>query len=85
MDDPIYNLLISLTLIPVAIGLNIWVRQRRRRRLNESGEEEFDSLSATLISTLGEGLAVISSLLCVIWIMGGIVRFLFPAMFGAKL
>lgn len=85
MDDPIYNLLISLTLIPVAIGLNIWVRQRRRHRLNESGEEEFDSLSATLISTLGEGLAVISSLLCVIWIMGGIVRFLFPAMFGAKL
>ena len=85
MDDPIYNLLISLTLIPVAIGLNIWVRHRRRRRLNESGEEEFASLSATLISTLGEGLAVISSLLCVIWIMGGIVRFLFPAMFGAKL
>ena len=32
MDDPIYNLLISFTLIPVAIGLNIWVRQRRRRR-----------------------------------------------------
>ena len=85
MDDPIYNLLISFTLIPVAIGLNIWVRQRRRRRLNESGEGEFDSLSATLISTIGEGLAVVSSLMCVIWIMGGIVRFLFPAMFGAKI
>ena len=85
MDDPIYNLLISLTLIPVAIGLNIWVRHRRHRRLNESGDQEFDSLSATLISTLGEGLAIISSLLCVIWIMGGIVRYLFPAMFGAKL
>ncbi len=85
MDDPIYNLLISFTLIPVAIGLNIWVRQRRRRRLNESGEGEFDSLSATLISTIGEGLAVVTSLMCVIWIMGGIVRFLFPAMFGAKI
>ena len=85
MDDPIYNLLISITLIPVAIGLNIWVRQRRRRRLNESGEGEFDSLSATLISTIGEGLAVVASLMCVIWIMGGIVRFIFPAMFGAKL
>ena len=85
MDDPIYNLLISLTLIPVAIGLNIWVRQRRRRRLNESGEGEFNSLSVTLISTIGEGLAVVSSLMCGIWIMGGIVRFLFPAMFGAKL
>lgn len=70
MDDPIYNLLISLTLIPVAIGLNIWVRQRRRRRLNESGEGEFNSLSVTLISTIGEGLAVVSSLMCVIWIMG---------------
>ena len=85
MDDPIYNLLISFTLIPVAIGLNIWVRQRRRRRLNESGDAEFNSLSVTLISTIGEGLAVVSSLMCVIWIMGGIVRFLFPAMFGTKL
>lgn len=85
MDDPIYNLLISLALIPVVIGLNIWVRQRRRHRINETGEQEFDSLSATLMSTLGEGLAVVGSLVLIIWILGGIARFLFPAIFGAKL
>lgn len=85
MDDPVYNLLISIALIPVVIGLNIWVRQRRRRRINESGEQEFDSLSATLLSTISEGFAVVLSLLCVIWIMGALARFLFPAMFGVKL
>lgn len=85
MDDPIYNLLISVALIPVVIGLNIWVRQRRRQRLNESGDQEFNSLSATLMSTLGEGLAVVASLVLIIWIMGGLARFLFPAIFGAKL
>ncbi len=85
MDEPIYNLLISLALIPVVIALNIWVKQRRRRRINESGEQEFDSLSATLLSTLGEGIAVVTSLVLIIWILGGIVRFLFPAIFGARL
>ncbi len=85
MDDPIYNLLISLALIPVVIGLNIWVRQRRRHRINETGDQEFSSLSTTLMSTLGEGLAVVGSLVLIIWILGGIARFLFPAIFGAKL
>ena len=85
MDDPIYNLLLSLALIPVVIALNIWVKQRRRRRINESGDQEFDSLSATLLSTLGEGIAVVTSLVLIIWILGGIVRFLFPAIFGARL
>ena len=85
MDDPVYNLLISLALIPVVIGLNIWVRQRRRQRINETGEQEFSSLSKTLMSTLGEGLAVVASLVLIIWILGGLARFLFPAIFGAKL
>ena len=79
MDEPVYNLLISLALIPVVIGLNIWVRQRRRHRINETGEQEFSSLSKTLMSTLGEGLAVVASLVLIIWILGGLARFLFPA------
>ncbi len=85
MDEPVYNLLISLALIPVVIGLNIWVRQRRRQRINETGEQEFSSLSKTLMSTLGEGLAVVASLVLIIWILGGLARFLFPAIFGTKL
>jgi hypothetical protein len=84
MESSEYNLLVSLALIPVVIGLQIWVRNRRRSRRNEAGQQEFDSLTATLLSALIEGVAVISSLLLIIWIMGGILRYLFPMIFNAK-
>lgn len=84
MESSEYSLLVSLALIPVVIGLQVWVRNRRRRRRNETGQQEFDSLAATLLSALIEGGAVISSLLLVIWIMGGILRYLFPMIFNAK-
>lgn len=84
MDSPEYNLLISLALIPVVFMLQIWIRQRRLRRRNESGQQEFDSLGATVVSALAEGLAVISSLLLVIWIMGAVLRYLFPVIFNAQ-
>ena len=84
MESSEYSLLVSLALIPVVIGLQIWVRNRRRRRRNEAGQQEFDSLGATLLSALIEGAAVISSLLLIIWIMGGILRYLFPMIFNAK-
>lgn len=84
MESSEYSLLISLALIPVVIALQLWVRNRRRGRRNEAGQQEFDSLGATLLSALIEGAAVISSLLLVIWIMGGILRYLFPMIFNAK-
>ena len=84
MESSAYNLLVSLALIPVVIALQLWVRNRRRNRLNEAGQQEFDSLGATLLSALIEGVAVISSLLLIIWIMGGILRYLFPMIFNAK-
>lgn len=84
MDTPEYNLLISLALIPIVFMLQMWVRQRRLRRRNESGHQEFDSLGATVISALTEGLAVISSLVLVIWIMGALLRYLFPVIFNAQ-
>jgi Flp pilus assembly protein TadB len=84
MDSPEYNLLISLALIPVVFMLQIWVRQRRLRRRNESGQQEFDSLGATVVSALAEGVAVISSLVLVIWIMGAVLRYLFPVIFNAQ-
>jgi hypothetical protein len=84
MGTPEYNLLIALGLIPVVIGLQIWVRQRRLSRRNESGQQEFDSLGGTLLSALIEGGAVISSLILLIWIMGGVLRYLFPMMFNAQ-
>lgn len=84
MDSPEYNLLISLALIPVVFMLQMWVRQRRIRRRNESGQQEFDSLGATLISAIAEGLAVIGSLILIIWIMGALLRYLFPVIFNAQ-
>jgi hypothetical protein len=85
MDGPEFHLLISLLLIPVVIWLHIWVRKRKNSRRNESGQEEFGSLGSTLISTLGEGLAILSSLILIIWIVGSILRYLFPAIFGTPL
>jgi len=85
MDDLTFNLLISLTLIPIVIWLHIWIRKRKKIRRNESGQEEFGSLGSTLISTLGEGLALITSLILMIWIMGAILRYIFPAIFGTRL
>ena len=85
MDSPEFHLLISLLLIPVVIWIHIWVRKRKNSRRNESGQEEFGSLGSTLVSTLGEGLAILSSLILIIWIMGSILRYLFPAIFGTPM
>lgn len=85
MDSPEFHLLISLLLIPVVIWIHIWVRKRKYSRRNESGQEEFGSLGSTLISTLGEGLAILSSLILIIWIVGSILRYLFPAIFGMRM
>lgn len=84
MDSPEYSLLISLALIPIVFMLQMWVRQRRLRRRNEAGQQEFDSLGATLISAIAEGVAVISSLILIIWIMGAILKYLFPVIFNAQ-
>ncbi len=85
MDDPEFNLLISLLLIPVVIWLHIWVRRRKNSKRNESGQVEFGGLGATLLSTVGEGLAIITSLILLIWIVGSILKYVFPAMFGTHL
>ena len=60
------------------------VKKRRLGRRNEQGQQEFDSLGGTLLSVLIEGGAVISSLVLIIWITGGILRYVFPMMFNAQ-
>ena len=84
-DDAGLNLLMALFLIPVAIGIHIWVRRRKESRRNDSGDVEFGSLGSTLLSTVGEGLAVITSLILMIIVMGFTLKYFFPAIFGIQL
>lgn len=85
MNDPELNLLASFILVPIAIGLHIWVRKRKESRRNESGQVEFGSLGATLISTIGEGVAIITSLILMIMVVGSILKYFFPQIFGTQL
>ena len=55
MESSEYNLLVSLALIPVVIALQLWVRNRRRSRRNEVGQQEFDSLGDTLVRASRRG------------------------------
>ena len=84
-DDAGLNLLMALFLVPVAIGIHIWVRRRKESRRNDSGDVEFGSLGSTLLSTVGEGLAVITSLILMIMVMGFTLKYFFPAIFGIQL
>ncbi len=84
-DDAGLNLLMALFLIPVAIGIHIWVRRRKESRRNYSGDVEFGSLGSTLLSTVGEGLAVITSLILMIMVMGFTLKYFFPQIFGIQL
>jgi len=85
MNDPELNLLASLILVPIAIGLHIWVRKRKESRRNESGQVEFGTLGSTLISTIGEGVAIITSLILMIMVVGSILKYFFPLIFGTQL
>ncbi len=85
MNDPELNMLASLILVPIAIWLHMWVRKRKVSRRNESGQVEFGSLGATLISTIGEGVAVITSLILMIMVVGSILKYFFPQIFGTQL
>lgn len=43
MEDAEIILMFSLLAIPVAIWLQIWVKNRRQNRKNQFGEEEFEN------------------------------------------
>ncbi len=44
MEDAEIALMFSLLTIPVAIWLQLWVKNRREKRRNDLGEEEFEKL-----------------------------------------
>lgn len=78
-DDSLNSLLISVLAIPFVIAIQLWVKERRERRRNKEGEEEFKTTREALVSFFIEGIAVIGGLAILIAATSGIIRYVIHA------
>ncbi|MCE7914991.1 MAG: hypothetical protein DYH15_10020 [Nitrosomonas sp. PRO4] len=76
MEDAEIALMFSLLTIPVAIWLQLWVKNRREKRKNLLGEEEFDNAARAFISIILEGAAIVGGLIMIIMGSGGIIKYI---------
>ena len=76
MEDAEIALMFSLLIIPVAIWLQLWVKNRRENRKNMSGEEEFESTFRALFSIVLEGAAVVGGLIMIIMGLSGTIKYI---------
>ena len=76
MEDAEIALMFSLLTIPVAIWLQLWVKNRREKRRNDSGEEEFENTTRAFISIILEGAAIVGGLIMVIMGAGGVIKYI---------
>lgn len=75
MEDAEIVLMFSLLAIPVAIWLQLWVKNRRQNRRNHLGEEEFENTGRAFFSIIVEGTAVIGGLIMIIVASGGVIKY----------
>lgn len=76
MEDAEIILMFSLLAIPVAIWLQLWVKERREKRRNALGDEEFESTSRAFTSIVVEGTAIIGGLIMIIMATSGVGKYL---------
>jgi len=76
MEDAEIALMFSLLAIPVAIWLQLWVKNRREKRKNVSGEEEFASTARAFTSIIIEGTAIVGGLIMIIMGSGGVIKYI---------
>lgn len=76
MEDAEIALMFSLLAIPVAIWLQIWVKNRRQNRKNPLGDEEFENTGRAFFSIIVEGTAVIGGLIMIIVASSGVVKYI---------
>ena len=76
MEDAEIALMFSLLAIPVAIWLQLWVKNRREERKNLLGEEEFENTARAFISIILEGTAIIGGLIIIIVASGGVIKYI---------
>ncbi len=75
MEDAEIVLMFSLLIIPVAIWLQLWVKNRRENRKNMLGEEEFESTFRALFSIVLEGAAIVGGLIMIIMGLSGTIKY----------
>lgn len=75
MEDAEIVLMFSLLVIPVAIWLQLWVKNRREQRKNVLGDEEFESTSRAFLSIIIEGTAIVGGLIMIIMGSGGVIKY----------
>lgn len=76
MEDAEIALMFSLLAIPVAIWLQLWVKNRRENRRNVLGQEEFENAGRAFISIIAEGTAIIGGLIMIIVASGGVIKYI---------
>ena len=76
MEDAEIALMFSLLAIPAAIWLQLWVKNRREKRKNVLGEEEFENTSRVFVSIILEGTAIVGGLIMIIMGAGGVIKYI---------
>ena len=74
-DDSLNTLIISVLAIPFVIAIQLWVKERKDRRRNKDGDEEFKTTREALIAFLIEGVAVVGGLAILIAATTGIAKY----------
>lgn len=76
MEDAEIALMFSLAAIPVAIWLQLWVRNRRQNRQNVLGEQEFENTGRAFMSIVVEGVAIVGGLIIIIMAAGVVIKYI---------
>jgi len=76
MEHAEIALMFSLLAIPAAIWLQLWVKNRREKRRNVLGEEEFENTSRVFVSIILEGTAIVGGLIMIIMGAGGVIKYI---------
>ena len=75
MQDAEIVLMFSLLMIPVAVWLQLWVKNRREKRRNDLGEEEFENTTRAFASIILEGAAIVGGLIMIIMGSSGVLKY----------
>lgn len=70
------SLIYSILALPIVFGILYWIKIRRDRRRNESGEIEYTSVAQAIGFLVIEGLTVVGSLAILIVVVSSIVKYI---------